>query len=176
MFRILLLLFFLLTSSIAIAQQTQNAEYNPKHDQKTYTTQRLEGFSKPNIDGKITEDLWNIVPWAGDFVEQEPDENTPPSQETQFKITYDDSYLYVAVRCFDTEPDKIEKRLSRRDGFQGDRIAFILDSYLDKRTAFAFSVTAAGVKGDEFVSENGKNWDDSWNPIWYVATQIDDLG
>ena len=104
-----------------------------------------------------------------------PDENTSPAQETQFKITYDSKYLYVAVRCFDTEPDKIEKRLSRRDGFQGDRVAFILDSYLDKRTAFAFSVTAAGVKGDEFVSENGNNWDDSWNPIWYVATHIDEL-
>ena len=142
----------------AVAQQTPSTKYNPKYDQKTYTTQRLEGSLKPNIDGKITEALWNIVPWAGDFIEQEPDENTPPSQETQFKITYDDSYLYVAVRCFDTEPKKIEKRLSRRDGFQGDRIAFILDSYLDKRTAFAFSVTAAGVKGDEFVSENGKNW------------------
>jgi hypothetical protein len=176
MLRTFYTLLFLLFISKVFAQQTPSTKYNPKYDQKTYTTQRLEGSLKPDIDGKIIEALWNIVPWAGDFIEQEPDENTPPSQETQFKITYDDSYLYVAVRCFDTEPKKIEKRLSRRDGFQGDRIAFILDSYLDKRTAFAFSVTAAGVKGDEFVSENGKNWDDSWNPIWYVATQIDDLG
>lgn len=174
-----LFLFFFLANAHVYSQEkapSAPAIAASKYDQKTYTTKRLPKDLVPVIDGVIKESVWDLVPWAGDFIEQMPDENTPPTQETQFKITYDTKYLYVAVRCFDTEPDKIEKRLSRRDGFQGDRIAFILDSYLDKRTAFAFSVTAAGVKGDEFVSENGNNWDDSWNPIWYVATQIDALG
>ena len=66
--------------------------------------------------------------------------------------------------------------MSRRDSFAGDRVTIIIDSYHDKRTAFSFTVTAAGVKGDEFVSENGDNWDDSWNPIWYAASTIDDKG
>mgnify|MGYP000897521384 FL=1 len=177
-FKYLTVLFFV-TNFFVYSQEdtTVSDTLRPsKYDQKTYTTQRLPKNEAPSIDGIIKESIWDIVPWTGDFIEQMPDENTSPAQETQFKITYDSKYLYVAVRCFDTEPDKIEKRLSRRDGFQGDRVAFILDSYLDKRTAFAFSVTAAGVKGDEFVSENGNNWDDSWNPIWYVATHIDELG
>lgn len=117
-----------------------------------------------------------MVEWAGDFIENEPDENTPPSQKTKFKIAYDQKFLYVAYRCYDTEPDKIEKRLSRRDGFAGDRITLILDTYHDKRTAFSFTITAAGVKGDEFVSQNGDNWDSSWNPIWYAASNIDNEG
>lgn len=177
--RPILFAFFSLFSLLIAAQQLEtNSMPGPttKFDNKTYTTQRLPKGKAPDIDGLIQESLWDIVPWAGDFIEQMPDENTPPAQQTQFKIAYDNKFLYVAVRCFDTQPHLIEKRLSRRDGFQGDRIAFILDSYLDKRTAFAFSVTAAGVKGDEFVSENGGNWDDSWNPIWYVATHIDQQG
>ena len=156
-FKYLTVLFFV-TNFFVYSQEdtTVSDTLRPsKYDQKTYTTQRLPKNEAPSIDGIIKESIWDIVPWTGDFIEQMPDENTSPAQETQFKITYDSKYLYVAVRCFDTEPDKIEKRLSRRDGFQGDRVAFILDSYLDKRTAFAFSVTAAGVKGDEFVSENG---------------------
>lgn len=149
--RPILFAFFSLFSLLIAAQQLEtNSMPGPttKFDNKTYTTQRLPKGKAPDIDGLIQESLWDIVPWAGDFIEQMPDENTPPAQQTQFKIAYDNKFLYVAVRCFDTQPHLIEKRLSRRDGFQGDRIAFILDSYLDKRTAFAFSVTAAGVKGD----------------------------
>ncbi|MEW7288913.1 DUF5916 domain-containing protein [Aquimarina sp. 2304DJ70-9] len=145
-------------------------------EKRIYTTNPLNGNEAPNIDGIIDESSWDLVEWTGDFIENQPDENTPPSQQTKFKIVYDQKYLYVAYRCFDTEPDKIEKRLSRRDGFAGDRVTIILDTYHDKRTAFSFTITAAGVKGDEFVSQNGDNWDESWNPIWYTAANIDSEG
>ncbi len=143
---------------------------------RIYTTKPILNLGEPKIDGVLNDKSWDAVEWASDFIESRPDENTPPGQQTKFKILYDQKYLYVAYRCFDTEPEKIERRLSRRDGFVGDRITLILDTYHDKRTAFAFTITAAGVKGDEFVSRNGNNWDDSWNPIWYAASGIDDEG
>lgn len=64
-------------------------------------------------------------------------------------MLYDAKNLYVGFRCFDTEPDKIERRMSRRDGFAGDWVEVNIDSYHDLQTAFSFTVTAAGVKGDE---------------------------
>ncbi|KAA1247489.1 DUF5916 domain-containing protein [Aquimarina sp. RZ0] len=143
---------------------------------RIYTTKPLNGAEAPAIDGLINEQSWDLVDWAGDFIENQPDENTAPSQQTKFKILYDQKYLYIAYRCYDTEPDKIEKRLSRRDGFAGDWVEINLDSYHDKRTGFSFTITASGVKGDEFISNNGNNWDGSWNPIWYTATNIDDEG
>ena len=39
-----------------------------------------------------------------------------------------------------------------------------------------FTVTATGVKGDEIVTRNGDNFDDSWNPIWYTNAVVDDKG
>ncbi len=143
---------------------------------RIYTTKPLQGVEAPIIDGLINESSWDLVEWTGDFIENEPDENTPPGQKTKFKIVYDQKYLYIAYRCYDDEPDKIEKRLSRRDGFAGDWVEINLDTYHDKRTGFSFSITAAGVKGDEFISQNGDNWDSSWNPIWYTATNIDEEG
>ena len=143
---------------------------------KIYVTKSIEQTMPPVVDGILTDEAWNLVEWAGDYIEFQPDENTPPSQQTKFKIVYDSKNLYIGVRCYDSEPDKIVKRLSRRDGFEGDWIEFNIDSYHDKRTSFSFSVTAAGVKGDEFVSNNGNNWDESWNPIWYTKTNIDDEG
>ncbi|MFL1894126.1 DUF5916 domain-containing protein [Aquimarina sp. 2-A2] len=143
---------------------------------RIYQTNPIQDQEAPTIDGVLDETAWDLVPWTADFIEKEPDENTPPSQQTKFKIVYDQKYLYVGFRCLDTEADKIEKRLSRRDGFQGDWVEINLDTYHDKRTGFSFTITAAGVKGDEFISRNGNNWDGSWNPIWYTATTIDDEG
>ncbi|WP_298541710.1 DUF5916 domain-containing protein [uncultured Aquimarina sp.] len=153
-----------------------NAQDSTVVKKRVYTTKPLNGSEAPTINGLIEESSWDLVEWSGDFIENQPDENTPPSQQTKFKILYDQKYLYIAYRCYDTEPDKIEKRLSRRDGFAGDWVEINLDSYHDKRTGFSFTITAAGVKGDEFISNNGNNWDGSWNPIWYTATNIDDEG
>ncbi len=141
---------------------------------KSYTTTRLEG--EITIDGRLDDDAWNLVEWGGDFVGHTPEYNVDPSQETQFKILYDAKFLYVGIRAFDTEPDKIVKRMSRRDGFDGDWVEINIDSYNDKRTAFSFTSSVSGVKGDEFISNNGDNWDSTWDPIWYLRTSVDEKG
>ena len=145
-------------------------------EKRKYTTKAISGMSGPSIDGKIDEDCWNLVDWSGDFIEREPDENTPPSEQTKFKILYDNKYLYFAFRCYDKSPKDIVKRLSRRDGFEGDWVEVNIDSYNDKRSGFSFTSSVSGVKGDEFISNNGNNWDGSWNPIWYLKTNIDEEG
>lgn len=143
---------------------------------RVYNTQALGVNEPPVIDGILDDPSWEIVPWEGEFTEQRPDENTSPNFQTKFKIIYDEKSLYIAVRCYDNEPDKIVRRLTRRDGFDGDWIGFFIDSYHDKRTAFGFIVTAAGVKADVFESDNGGNEDESWNPIWYTKANTDSEG
>lgn len=165
------LLIFLCTTQFLKAQEQQS-----KIPKKKYTTKNIGQEKPPVIDGKLDDSIWNIVEWDGNFIEWRPDENTSPHQQTKFKIIYDDKNIYIAVKLLDKQPDSIVKRLSRRDGFDGDWIEINFDSYHDLRTGFSFNVTAAGVKGDEFISENGNNWDSSWNPIWYAKTTIDSEG
>ena len=145
-----------------------------KIQKRIYTTKKL--VKTPIIDGGISEEAWDIVEWSSDFVEKTPDEGTEPTHQTQFKVMHDAKYLYIAIRAFDDNPELIQKRLSRRDGFAGDRVNVIIDSYHDKRTAFVFTTTAAGVKGEEIATGNGSNWDDSWNPIWYTDAKVDERG
>lgn len=145
-----------------------------KEPAKSYTTAWAE--SEISIDGKLDDEAWRQVEWGGDFIGFEPEYKAEPSQETQFKILYDAKFLYVGVRAFDTEPEKIVKRLSRRDGFDGDFVEINIDSYNDKRTAFSFSASVSGVKGDEYISNNGNDWDETWDPIWYLKTSIDEKG
>ncbi|PCE63205.1 DUF5916 domain-containing protein [Sediminicola luteus] len=157
----------------------QDAEENKKQGEngvtliprRIYTTQKITGEA-PKIDGLLNDAAWKTVDWGNDFIQWTPDEGEAPSYQTKFKILYDDKNIYFGVLSLDDEPDKIVKRLSRRDGFEGDWIEINIDSYHDLRTAFSFNLSAAGVKGDEFISNDGQNWDESWNPIWYAKAQV----
>ncbi|SHM85706.1 DUF5916 domain-containing protein [Polaribacter sp. KT 15] len=163
----------LLTVFSAFCLYAQEASQT-KLPKRIYTTKKLKKV--PIIDGDVSDDAWNVVEWSSDFVEKSPDEGTPPAHQTMFKVMYDAKYLYIALRALDANPELIQQRLSRRDGFAGDRINVIIDSYHDKRTAFVFTTTAAGVKGEEIATGNGDDFDESWNPIWYTDAQVDDKG
>ena len=141
---------------------------------KIYTTSKING-EPPKIDGTLNEKVWDEVTWVGEFLQNEPYAGQPASQPTEFKAIYDKNYIYFAVRCYDTSPDSIVKRTTRRDVEEGDWVRIVIDSYYDFRTAFSFGVNAGGVKLDEAVTEDS-NWDSSWDPIWNVKTSIDDKG
>ncbi|QQS51719.1 MAG: carbohydrate binding family 9 domain-containing protein [Bacteroidota bacterium] len=141
---------------------------------RQYQTQKLSGNTL-HIDGVIDEAAWELVEWSGEFTQTTPYEKQAPSQPTQFKMLYDDNNLYIAIKAFDSAPDSIVRRMSRRDGFEGDWVEVNIDSYHDLLTAFSFTVSAAGVKGDEKITNNS-NFDPNWDPIWYVKTSVDQLG
>ncbi len=152
-----------------------SALYAQNDTLKSYTTQRISGAA-PAIDGILDDEAWKDVDWGGDFLQREPEQGEKPSEPTAFKILYDAKNLYIAIMAYDSEPDKIVKRMSRRDGFEGDWVEINIDSYHDKRTAFSFTSSVSGVKGDEYISNNGDNWDSSWDPIWYLRTSVIDSG
>lgn len=138
--------------------------------QRSYTTKKIVGES-PVIDGSFDDDAWEGIDWAGGFIQQEPFEGAAPTQPTWFKVLFDDNHIYVAIRAEDDDHDRIVRRVTRRDSFDGDWVAIAFDSYMDKRTAFSFGVSAAGVKNDMIVA-NDDQADDSWDPVWYVKTAI----
>jgi len=141
---------------------------------KAYQTHRL--ISKaPVIDGSFDEVAWEAVEWTGDFVQRDPNDGADPSQNTRFKILFDDNNLYIIIQAMDSVPGEIVRRLSRRDQDDGDWLAVSIDSYDDKLTAFNFGVTSAGVQFDfMFVNDNGN--DANWEAVYYTATKVDASG
>lgn len=144
-------------------------------EKKQYHTKPISDVAI-KLDGQLTEPVWEQVEWSTDFTEREPDQGTPPSQQSQFKVVYDDKHLYIGFRCFDSAPDSIVQRMSRRDQFPGDWIEVNIDSYHDLRTAFSFTFSVSGVRGDEYITNNGNNWDASWNPVWDGTSHVDKDG
>ena len=140
----------------------------------TYKAEEVQGKA-PAIDGQMNDKAWQAAEWNNDFTQFEPYNGKSPTQKTAFKILYDNNNLYIGIRCFDTEPAKIEKILSRRDKADGDWVGVGIDSYHDKLTGFVFSANAVGVKWDGKFT-NDDQIDDTWDPVWYVKTSIDSLG
>ncbi len=172
-FILLLLPFFSISQTENTTSQDSTAQVS--YEKRVYTTASIAGTDGITIDGILDEAAWDAVEWTSDYVEFEPDNATPPTEQTKMKIAYDDKNLYVAFKCYQADPSTIEKRMGRRDDFPGDWVEINIDSYNDDRTGFSFTASVSGVKGDEFISNNG-NFDSSWNPIWYLSTAVDSDG
>lgn len=165
--RILFSWAFLIITAVAFSENI------PK---RVYFTKRI-GIAPPEIDGILNDSCWRIEEgWFDDFVQQQPNEGAPPTQKTAFKILYDDKNLYVAIRAYDNEPDKIDVQFSRRDNFAGDCAGIGFDSNFDHRTSYEFNVTAAGTKIDLLQMDAGGYWfnDRNYDVVWDAKTAMED--
>ncbi len=143
-----------------------------KEGKRIYTTVQLKG-SPPKIDGELSDDCWlQEGHWSGHYRQFIPEEGADPSQKTEIKILYDHQNIYVAIRAYDDEPDKIDRRIGRRDDFSGDIVGVCFDSYYDHRTGFEFDLTAAGSKLDLVLLND--SWDTNWNAVWHGKVGMED--
>lgn len=157
---------YLFTTTLIVAQNQPKKEYYAGECSKTDIS----------VDGKLDEPAWMKANWQDDFIQFEPSEGKNPGQKTEFAILLDENYFYAGFKCWDTSPDSIVQRLTRRDAIDGDLVAIQIDSYFDKRTAFSFFINAAGTKQDFIISNDGQNEDNTWDPIWLAKTSRDQLG
>lgn len=121
------------------------------------------------IDGELSEEVWAKAPLVNGFVQRAPNEGAPATHETEVRIAFDATALYVAVNALDSEPERIVGILTRRDDQSpSDWVSIHLDSFYDRRSAYEFGVSAAGVKYDRYWF-NDTNNDRGWDAVWDVA-------
>lgn len=130
-----------------------------------------------DVDGKLDDPAWATAPVSDAFVQSYPKPNAPATDPTQVRVLYDDDALYVGVRMFDAHPDSIVGQLTRRDptSIYSDYVYVIVDSYHDRRTAFAFGVNPLGVQRDLLLF-NDNDQDVNWDAVWESAATVDSLG
>jgi hypothetical protein len=138
------------------------------------TSRAVRAVGRIHLDGKLDESAWAQAPVTDVFTQIDPLEGQPASQKTEVRVVYDDDALYVGARLHDSGP--ITARLGRRDMPLGDSDWFgvMIDSYHDHRTAFGFDVNPLGVRRDEVKTIDQD--DNSWDPVWEVATARDSTG
>ncbi len=143
-------------------------------EKKQYTATRIT--VAPVINGNLDDESWLSGTWEGNFTQNQPYSGRPESQRTEFKILFDENNLYVAIKAYDSSPDSIVNRLTRRDEQDGDLVGLLIDSFHDLRTGFLFGVSSTGVKYDHMMTNDGQNEDPTWDPNWTVKTSINKEG
>jgi hypothetical protein len=135
-----------------------------------------EGVLPIVLDGDLSDPAWSKAAPISAFLQRDPLEGAPATMNTEARVAFDATSIYVAVRAFDSEPDRIVGFLTRRDAeSSSDWVHVLIDSYHDRRTAYQFSVNPVGVKQD-FYWYNDSTKDSSWDAVWDVVARRDGDG
>jgi hypothetical protein len=146
--------------------------------QKTARAVRVNGAA-PRVDGRLDDGAWRAAPTISDFVQKIPNEGAEPSVITEVQLVYDDDALYVGARMRRRDPQAIRTSVTRRDGESDAEVFTIsLDTYLDRRTAYSFSISSGGVRGDFYHSQDSEDSgrEAQFDPVWSARTRVDEEG
>ena len=166
-------LFFIIT--ITFFAQAQTEVFDPEdYRNREVIAIKLEHPLK--IDGILDESLYSTKA-NGSFIQFEQNNGVLGSENTEFWVGYDDNALYIGAMMYDSNPDSIVARMSRRDpnGETSDLLYMVIDSYNDQRSGFWFGINPVGSIADGTVS-NDSNFDSSWDGIWDGQGKINENG
>ena len=146
-----------------------------------FVRRELQAFyvdSPPVLDGSLEDSQWEQAQINSNFIQSEPYEGTPATEDTEVRVIYDADSLYLGIYCSDSNPDGIVLTSRRRDFdfFQTDSFGFVFSPHNDNRTGILFSITPEGAQRDVQVDQNGVAAEASWDGVWYVKTLIHDKG
>ncbi len=171
-----LLLAFLGLLAISSAQPARGQGAEGHNGQYRYRTVFVE--TPPTVDGDLSDTVWQVAEVIDRLIQQEPDAGAPSSENTEVRIIYDSTALYIAAYCHDSDPSGIVRNILRfRDDpvwTKDDVIRFVFDTFHDHRRGYVFSINALGTKQDSQIDNNV--WNSSWDEVWDVRTRLQDDG
>ena len=123
------------------------------------------------LDGQVDEELYE-GPAISDFIQVEPRSGSPATEKTEVWISFDDDNVYVSFRNWESQPDTLVANEMRRDSTNitmgNDNVAFLFDTFYDRRNAMLFETNPLGARMDGQLTNERNSTD--FNPIWTVRT------
>jgi hypothetical protein len=134
----------------------------------------------PRMDGTLSDPAWSSAVAFTEFRMVEPTAGGTPTEKTELRVLYDDSNLYIGLRCFDAEAGRIAANTMAHDtggstqsmyyggapqGPSDDLIRVLIDPFQDKRTAYIFYINPLGARSEglAFAGNASLNWDGIWD-------------
>ena len=136
------------------------------------------------VDGAPDESIWQKAHPATNFLQRDPDNGTPATENTEVRILVDRDRIILGVICFDSESDKLLGNQMQRDqSFEADdRFMFAIDPFLDGRTGYFFEINPSGAMGDGLITsptgggDFGGQMQKSWDGIWLARVRRTSAG
>ena len=137
-------------------------------------TMRAVRIMEPlTLDGALDEPVYRTVLPASGFVQNEPLNDVPATEETDAWVLFDDDTLYVSIRCWDSSPESRwvanEMRRDNTTILQNEQVGILLDTFYDRRNGVIFQVNSIGGRMDAQLTDE-QNYTADWNPVWDVKT------
>ena len=131
----------------------------------------------PVIDGVLDEPIWRDAVPLDPMIQVDPVEGAEPSERTEIRILFDEDFLYLGIRMYDSEPDKLiaTQMVQDVDMTADDRINLVLDTFYDHRNAYFFQINPLGTRSEGLIEDNS-GFRRDWNGIWYADATMDDQG
>ena len=147
---------------------------SPQDPSDSLTASALRVLDAPVVDGRLDEAVWQEAFLLSPLTEIEPDLGESSLPDTEVRVMRDEEYLYFGFLCFESEPEKMVRHNMARDAFlrNDDRIEIVLDTFLDRRNAYFFQLSAAGSRGDGLIGENGSRFNKQWDTLWKGAAHV----
>jgi hypothetical protein len=113
---------------------------------------------------------------AEKFIQSDPVDGNPASQETHGFLGYDQLNLYLVFISIDAQPGLIRAHMTRREScFDDDFVEITLDTFKDQRRGFIFWSNPLGIQAEGLWTEaNGEDW--SWDTVWKTSAKRTDAG
>jgi hypothetical protein len=123
----------------------------------------------PLIDGRLDDPAWQNTPGTDRFTQFFPFDGAPPSEQTNMRVLYDATALYIGFDCQQTHTPIVE-RLTRRDrDSESEWVWIAVDSRNDGKSAFVFAVNISGVQADgQIIDQTTYSWE--WDEHWEAKT------
>ena len=132
-------------------------------------TMRATRLEEPlDFDGRLDDAIYDRVPGVSGFIQALPLEGEPATEETEVWVFYDDDTVYIAGRCWDSQPERMVATEMRRDNFgifNNENLAVIFDTFYDRRNAFFFYMNPIGGFFDGLIVDE-RNVNRDWTAVW----------
>lgn len=101
------------------------------------------------VDGRLDEDVWRGAAVLTGFTQSSPAEGIPARERTEILVFYTPRELFIGVRAHAADPSSIRSTLAERDQITADdHVRILLDTFHDRRSAFAIFVNPLGIQQD----------------------------
>jgi len=129
---------------------------------------------RSRLTAVLDEAAWGDAPVATGFLQSEPNQGEPASEQTEVRVLYDDANLLYRMFAHDSSPGDINRQRPE-EGFRSDRQRRVRGHsghVHDERNGYRFATNAMGAKWDAQMVNEGRDINSNWDGIWSVQTRI----
>jgi hypothetical protein len=142
--------------------------------QRTKRYRAVRASDPIEIDGRIDETAWSAAQVGRGFHQTDPVSGAPATEDTEFRILYDEDQIYVGVTARQRGPIIISELKREFAATDGDVIVLFFDTFDDDRNGFAFMTNAGSAMRDLQIAGGVPN--ENWDGIYEVASAVHDWG